>query len=66
MCVCVYISYHVVITYFCLGACCLSLYLITSDLLFNRFFPLYELISSFSFRRYMVGILLRYSKLLLE
>ena len=41
--------YHVVITYVWLGAS-LSLYLINSDLLFNRLFPLYELISSFSFR----------------
>ena len=39
--------YHVVITYVCLGACTLSLYLINSELLFNRLFPLYELISSF-------------------
>ena len=42
--------YHVVITYVCLGACTLSLHFINSDLLFNRLFPLYELILSFSFR----------------
>ena len=42
--------YHVVITYVCLDACTLILYLINSDLLFNRLFPLYELILSFSFR----------------
>ena len=42
--------YHVVITYVCLGACTLSLHLINPELLFKRSFPLYELISSFSFR----------------
>ena len=39
--------YHVVITYVCLGACTLNPYLINSELLFNRLFPLYELILSF-------------------
>ena len=42
--------YHVVITYVCLDACSLILYLINSDLLFNKLFPLYELILSFLFR----------------
>ena len=52
--------YHVVITYVCLGACTLILYLINSDLLFNRLFPLYELILSFSFRLKQHFLLLKF------
>ena len=41
---------HVVIMYVCLGTCTLILHLINSNLLFNRLFPLYELILIVSFR----------------
>ena len=67
--------YRVVITYVCLGACTLILHLINSELFFNRLFPLYmnwfrvfdlDTSSTFFYLNYMVDILLRCSKLLLE
>ena len=67
--------YRVVIKYVCLGACTLILHLINSELFFNRLFPLYmnwfrvfdlDTSSTFFYLNYMVDILLRCSKLLLE
>ena len=52
--------YHVVITYVCLDGCTLILFLINSDLLFNRLFPLYKLILSFLFGLKQHFILLRF------
>ena len=52
--------YHVVITYVCLDPSTLILYLINSNLLFNRLFPLYELILSFSFRLKQYFLLLKF------
>ena len=52
--------YLVVITYVCLDACTLFLSLINSDLLFNRLFPLYKLILSFSFRLKQHFLLLKF------
>ena len=52
--------YHVVVTHVCLDASTLILYLINSDLLFNRLFSLYELILSFSFRLKQHFLLLKF------
>ena len=68
------VVFAVTLTYVCLGACTLILHMINYYFLFNRLLPLYELISTFHsdlsstffYSNYVVDILIRCSKLLLE